>query len=168
VILVVGRVARAHGIRGEVSVEIRTDDPDRRFAPGSELATDPDRGALVVCRARTHAGRLIVAFDGVTDRDAAEALRGTLLLADSATSGETEPDEWWDHELAGLEAVTPEGRRIGVVREVVHAGPQDLVAIDHGGREVLVPFVAGIVTEVDVAGGRIVVDPPPGLLDLGT
>lgn len=164
--LVVGRVAKAHGVRGEVTVEVRTDDPAGRFAPGSALATDPDRGPLVVRRVRPHSGRLVVEFEGVTDRDAAEALRGTLLVADSSTSGPTEPDEWWDHDLVGLEAYTRDGERLGSVTEVVHSAGQDLLAIGREGRELLVPFVAAIVPEVDIAGGRLVVDPPPGLLDL--
>lgn len=167
--LVVGRVGHAHGVKGEVSVEVRTDDPDRRYAAGSVLATDPpERGPLTVASARAHHGRLLVRFDGVNDRTTAETLRGTLLLVDAATAGETEDGEWWDHDLVGLAAVTTDGRALGTVTEVVHVPGAPLLAVNaDGARELLVPFVAAIVLEVDVAGGRLVVDPPPGLLDLG-
>ncbi len=165
--LVVGRIGRAHGVKGEVSVEVRTDDPDRRYAPGSALATEPDRGPLTVLGVREHHGRLLVRFDGIDDRTAAETLRGTLLVVDSAEAGETEDGEWWDHDLVGLVAVTPDGTKLGAVIDVIHVPGAPLLAIDHDGREVLVPFVEAIVPEVDVAGGRVVVDPPEGLLDLG-
>jgi 16S rRNA processing protein RimM len=165
--LVVGRIGRAHGVKGEVSVEVRTDDPDRRYAPGSALVTEPaERGPLTVLAAREHHGRLLVRFDGIDDRTAAEALRGTLLVVDSAEVGDTEDGEWWDHDLVGLVALTPDGATLGTVTDVVHVPGAPLLAIDHDGREVLVPFVTAIVPEVDVAGGRVVVDPPEGLLDL--
>jgi 16S rRNA processing protein RimM len=169
--LVVGRIGHAHGVNGEVSVEVRTDDVDYRFAAGSTLATDPpERGPLTVVRVRPHAGRLLVAFAGMTDRAAAEAVRGTLLVADSATSAQpTDPDEYWDHDLVGLSAVTVAGVTAGEVVEVLHLPAQDVLVVrrsdaDDDG-EVLIPFVAAIVPEVDVHGGRVVIDPPDGLLD---
>lgn len=167
--LVVGRIGHAHGVKGEVSVEVRTDDPDRRFATGSVLATDPaERGPLTVERTRPHHGRLLVQFAGVPDRTAAEALRGTLLVVDSASAGETDEDEWWDHDLVGLVATTADGTKLGSVTDVLHVpGPPLLAIVDDAGRELLVPFVAAIVPEVDVAGGRLVVNPPSGLLELG-
>ena len=165
--LVVGRIGRAHGVRGEVAVEIRTDDPDRRFAPGSVLRRaggDP----LTVVRARPHSGRLLVQFAGVDDRTSAEALRGTLLVVDSATAGATEPGEWWDHDLVGLVATDPDGAPLGEVTEVVHLPGNDLLAVRRpDDTEVLVPFVADIVPHVDVAAGRVVVAAPEGLLELG-
>jgi len=165
--LVVGRIGHAHGIKGEVSVEVRTDDPDRRYADGSVLATDPpERGPLTVLGVRQHHGRLLVRFDGVDDRNAAETLRGTLLVVDSAEVGEAGDDEWWDHDLIGLAAVTSAGTPLGPVTDVVHVPGSSLLAIDVAGREVLVPFVNALVPEVDVPGGRIVVDPPDGLLEL--
>ncbi len=167
--LVVGRIGHAHGVKGEVSVEVRTDDPDRRYATGSVLATEPpERGPLTVLGARAHHGRLLVSFEGVADRNAAEALRGTFLVVDSAEAGEAEEGEWWDHDLIGLVALTTDGTKLGTVTDVVHVPGPPLLAIDVEGREVLVPFVEALVPEVDVAGGRIVVDPPPGLLDLDT
>jgi len=170
--LVVGRVGRAHGVRGEVSVQVRTDDPGRRFAPGSVLATDPVAlGPLTVGSVRWHLGRLLVRFDGLADRTRAEELAGALLLVDSAAVGTPEdPDEFNDHDLIGLVAVTVAGDRVGTVTDVLHHG-QDLLVISAAGGagagETLVPFVREIVPEVDIAAGRLVLDPPPGLLDPG-
>jgi 16S rRNA processing protein RimM len=173
--LVVGRVARPHGIRGEVTVEVRTDDPDLRFAPGSVLATEPAaQGPLTISASRWHSGRLLVTFAGYADRDQAEDLRGTLLVIDSAeVTPAADPEEFHDYQLIGLDVLTSAGEPVGVVTDVLHQG-QDLLVIrppDGGAareqREVLVPFVAAIVPEVDVAAGRLVIDPPPGLLELG-
>ncbi|HVF06270.1 MAG TPA: ribosome maturation factor RimM [Frankiaceae bacterium] len=167
-VLVVGRIGRAHGVRGEVSVDVRTDDPDRRYAAGSVLATDPpEQGPLTVERSRPHHGRLLVQFEGVADRNAADALRGVLLVVDRASVGAADEGEWWDHDLVGLAAVRADGTPLGTVTDVIHVPGPPLLAIESDGGEVLVPFVAGIVPEVDVAGGRLVVDPPEGLLDLG-
>ena len=165
--LVVGRIGHAHGVKGEVSVEVRTDDPERRYADGSVLATDPpERGPLTVLGVRAHHGRLLVRFEGIDDRNAAETLRGTLLVVDSAEAGEAGEGEYWDHELIGLTAVTASATVLGPVTDVIHVPGSPLLAIDVDGREVLVPFVEAIVPEVDVPGGRMVVDPPEGLLDL--
>ena len=174
--LVVGRVGRAHGVRGEVSVQVRTDDPEGRFAPGTVLAIDPAAlGPLTVGSVRWHLGRLLVRFDGLDDRTRAEELAGALLLVDSAAVGTPEdPDEFNDHDLIGLVAVTVAGDRVGTVTDVLHHG-QDLLVISvagdagagDGAGETLVPFVRAIVPEVDIAAGRLVLDPPPGLLDPG-
>jgi 16S rRNA processing protein RimM len=167
--LVVGRIARAHGIGGEVAVDVRTDSPDLRFAPGAKVDTDPsERGPLTVRRTRWHSGRLLVVFDEVGDRTAAESLGGTLLVADSATSPDVDdPDEFWDHDLVGLSAVTVTGTALGRVEEIVHSPGTDLLVIrGEDGAEILVPFVRAIVPEVDVQHGRVVVDPPEGLLEL--
>jgi 16S rRNA processing protein RimM len=170
--LVVGRVVRPHGIRGELAVEVRTDMPELRFAAGSVLGTEPaDRGPLTVSAARWHAGRLLVTFRGYADRTRAEALRGTLLVMDSAAAGAAGPDEFHDYQLVGLEVLTVAGERLGVVTDVLHHGQDLLVIAPAGARsrhgEILVPFVAAIVPEVDVAAGRLVIDPPPGLIDPG-
>ena len=230
--LVVGRITRPHGVHGEVSVEVRTDEPDRRFAVGRVLPTDPAAaGPLTVDSLRWHSGRLLIQFAGVTDRDQAEELRGTWLTLDSAQAGPSgDPDEFHDAELIGLAVVTTTGQPVGRVTDVRHFG-QDLLVIEPepagsqagsagsgpsgagpaptgpaqsgpapsgpaqsgpapagpaptgpAGRgpalaargpargapqsELLVPFVAAIVPEVDVAAGRLVIDPPPGLLEL--
>jgi 16S rRNA processing protein RimM len=167
--LVIGRIGRAHGIGGEVTVELRTDDPDTRFAPDTVLRTDPvDRGPLTVLAARGRPGGLVVAFAGVTDRPAADALRGTLLVIDAASLPElADPDEFYDHELVGLAAVLPDGTAVGTIGEVLHPPGGDLLSIrDAAGAERLVPFVRSMVPTVDLAAGRLVVDPPPGLLEL--
>lgn len=168
--LVVGRVGRPHGLRGEVTVEVRTDDPDQRFAAGSSLATVPaDRGPLTVAGSRWHSGRLLVRFAGHEDRDGAEALRDTVLAIDSDQLAPlADPEEFYDHDLIGLTVVTVAGEQVGAVADVLHHG-QDLLVIagagPRSGAEILVPFVAAIVPEVDVAAGKLVIDPPPGLLD---
>jgi 16S rRNA processing protein RimM len=162
--LVVGRVGRPHGIRGELTVQVHTDDPDLRFAPGSVLATEPaERGPLTIRSSRWHSGRLLVTFDGCADRSSAEELRGTVLVVDSDDAGPAGPEEFWDHDLVGLSVVTVGGEPVGEVTDVLHHG-QDLLVV--GPRQILVPFVAAIVPEVDVGAGRVLIDPPPGLLDL--
>ena len=171
--LVVGRILRPHGLRGELSVEVRTDDPEQRFAAGSVLGTDPaEAGPLTVAASRWHSGRLLVSFAGVADRTDAESLRGAWLTIAAADVPPPEnPDEFHDHQLTGLSVVTVSGELVGTVTDVLHHG-QALLAVtpaDGTSRrdEVLVPFVAAIAVEVDLASGRLVIDPPPGLLDLG-
>lgn len=168
-IVTVGRIGRAHGIRGEVTVEVRTDTPDERFADGVLLATEPaTAGPLTVRGARWHRGRLLVSFEGVSDRNAAEPLRGVRLLAEiGAEEATTDPDEFYDHQLVGLSVVDRTGADVGAVSEVIHLPGQDLLAVRlESGAEALVPFVAKIVPEVDLAARRIVIDPPPGLLEV--
>lgn len=165
--LLVGRVVRPHGVRGAVVVEVRTDDPDARFAPGTRLSTEPaEAGPLTVAWARWHAGRLLVGFDGVDGRDSAAQLRGTHLVIDAAElPPTTDPDEFYDHQLRGLTVVTDAGDVVGVVSDVTHEG-QDLLIVDRDGESAaLIPFVKAIVTAVDLPGGRLTVTPPPGLLD---
>jgi 16S rRNA processing protein RimM len=167
--LVVGRVGKAHGLRGEVTVEVRTDDPDTRLAPGVRLDTEPaERGPLTVASGRVQGGRLVLAFEGVADRPGAEALRNTMLVVDAdPDEAPDDPDEYFDHQLVGLSVVTVDGREVGTVAEMLHLPTQDLFAVRRAdGREVLVPFVAEIVPEVDLAARRVVIDPPPGLLEL--
>jgi 16S rRNA processing protein RimM len=167
--VIVGRVARAHGLGGEVAVEVRTDDPDTRLAVGSVLATDPaGAGPLTVAATRRHSGRLLVCFAGVTDRSSAEQLRGTVLLAEvDPAERPADPAEFYDHQLRGLDVVTTEGQPVGELADVLHLPAQDVLVVRRaGGREMLIPFVAALVPGVDLAAGRLVVDPPPGLLDL--
>jgi 16S rRNA processing protein RimM len=173
--LIVGRIVRPHGLRGEVIVAVRTDEPERRFVVGARLVTgdDPDAGRtgpaeLVIEVVREHLGRLIVTFTGVHDRNAAEDLRGVLLWVDGAVlTPPDDPDEFHDHQLVGLTAVTPDGVPLGEVARIDHAPAADLLVLRRAtGGTALVPFVKAIVPEVDLAGGRVVVDPPEGLLDL--
>ncbi|GGL21763.1 ribosome maturation factor RimM [Sphaerisporangium melleum] len=164
--LVVGRIGRPHGIRGEVTVEVRTDDPAARFRPGNALATDPPgTGPLVVESVRWHKNILLLGFEGVHGREAAEALRDTMLVIDSADIPPPEdPDEFHDHQLIGLSVVTAAGEQVGKIIDVLHHG-QDLLVVRRGHGEVFVPFVKALVPEVDLAAARVVVDAPPGLLD---
>lgn len=169
--VVVGRVAKAHGITGELSVDVRTDSPDQRFGVGAVVVAHLRDGAareLTVAAVRPHSGRLLVRFAEVLTRDAAEALHGALLLADTADLPPTEdPDEYYDHELEGLAVVLGDGTQVGTVREVAHGPGGELLVLKRvGGGELLVPFVRDIVPEVDLAGGRIMLDPPDGLLEL--
>jgi 16S rRNA processing protein RimM len=171
--VVVGRIGRPHGVRGQVTVEVRTDDPDLRFAPGARLLTEPAaRGPLTVDAARWHSGTLLLTLvlpDGtvVADREAADELRNTQLLVPVEDLPELDdPDSFYDHQLVGLAAVLPDGSPLGQVTGVRHEGTELLVVRRPQGPELLVPFVNAIVPTVDLAAGRLVVDPPEGLLDL--
>ncbi|MFE9664584.1 ribosome maturation factor RimM [Streptomyces sp. NPDC005955] len=166
--LVVARIGRAHGIKGEVTVEVRTDEPESRLAPGAVLATDPAAtGPLTIETGRVHSGRLLLRFAGVRDRGAAEALRNTLLIAEiDPAESPAEPDEYYDHQLMDLDVVTTDGTPIGRITEISHLPSQDLFVVERpDGREELIPFVEEIVVEIDLAEQRAVIDPPPGLID---
>ncbi|MCC2277410.1 ribosome maturation factor RimM [Streptomyces sp. ET3-23] len=166
--LVVGRIGRAHGIKGEVTVEVRTDEPELRLGPGAVLATDPaGAGPLTVESGRVHSGRLLLRFTGVADRNAAEALRNTLLIAEVDPDETPEdPEEFYDHQLMDLEVVTVDGTVVGRIAEISHLPSQDLFIVERpDGGEVMIPFVSEIVTEIDLDAQRAVVDPPRGLLD---
>jgi 16S rRNA processing protein RimM len=179
--VIVGRIGRPHGIRGEVVIGVRTDEPDLRFAVGTTLDArrspdgddagrtgDGDGEPLTVASTRWHSGQLLVAFAGITDRTAAAELTGSWLSVDSSQlPAIPDPDEFRDHELIGLSVRTAAGDLVGVVADVLHHG-QDLLVVRRAegqDSECLVPFVKAIVPEVDVQGGVLVIDPPPGLLD---
>ncbi|GAA3196883.1 ribosome maturation factor RimM [Actinocorallia longicatena] len=164
--LVVGRIGKPHGIRGDVTIDVRTDDADARFHPGAALVTDPaDAGPLTVKSAKWHSGRMVVRFAGVDDRNRAEELRGIWLVIDSAEIlPSSDPDEFHDQQLIGLAVVTTDGREIGTVKEILHHA-QDLIVVDSPAGDQLVPFVAALVPEVDLEGGRLVVDAPEGLFE---
>ncbi|WP_283134218.1 ribosome maturation factor RimM [Rhizohabitans arisaemae] len=166
--LVIGRIGRPHGVRGEVTVEVRTDEPGRRFTPGAVISTESaDVGNITIEAVRWHSGRLLLRVAGVADRDAAEELRGTVLVVDSAELDDTgDPDEFYDHQLIGLAVVTTAGEAVGTVEAVLHHGQDLLVVRRNAGEPVYIPFVKAIVPEVDLGAGRLVVDAPPGLLDL--
>lgn len=167
--LVVGRIGRAHGIRGQATIEVRTDDPELRFAPGARLLTEPaERGPLVVSDMRFHNGILLLSFEGVADRNAVEALRNTILVVE-ADPDETpaDPDEFYDHQLVGLAVELADGSVLGEIADLLHLPGQDVLAVKRpDAPEVLIPFIKQFVPTVDVAGKRVVVDPPAGLLDL--
>jgi 16S rRNA processing protein RimM len=169
--VVIGRIGKPHGLRGEVTVELRTDEPERRFAVGTPIRAERPHGAaapwsdLTVSAIRWHQSTLLVRFDELPDRTTAEAARGLLLHASvSAAESPDDPDEFYDHQLVGLAAEDLDGRPLGEVTAVLH-GAQDLLQVrTPGGRDALVPFVAALVPEVDLAGGRVVVADRPGLV----
>jgi 16S rRNA processing protein RimM len=189
--LVIGSIVRAHGVRGEVVVAVTTDEPQDRYVAGSVLDTDPaTAGPLTIEGLRVHTSsgvdRLLVAFDGIEDRDAAERLRGVKLLVDADDiEPSDDPDEFHDFQLIGLAVhlgeapaagdapaageapVAEEGERIGEIVRVDHGPGADMLIVARpDGRQTLVPFVTAIVPTVDVTAGRVVITPPDGLLDL--
>lgn len=179
--IVVARLGRPHGLRGEFLVDVRTDVPERRFAEGNVLrCTAEGFPTLTVASARRHSGKWVVRFVEVSDRSAADVVKGAMLTIDHRDVGSAADDEddeaWWDSDLVGLAVVTTTGTAIGSVREVLHPPGGDLLAVRTGsgddsdgesrGGEVLVPFIAEFVPTVDVPGGRVVIDPPEGLLEL--
>jgi 16S rRNA processing protein RimM len=189
VLLVVGQIGKPHGIRGEVLVTVRTDEPEERFVAGAVFTTEVPRDRRVstgpapasgpgvpyrvpdklTCESvRWHQGRIIAQFEGVHDRNVAEALRGVLLQVDSAEVAPPEdPEEFHDHQLVGLRVESVDGAELGTVGRIEHAPASDLIVLHKtGGGTALIPFVSRIVPTVDLAGGRVVVDPPEGLLDL--
>ena len=169
--VVVGRLGRPHGIRGEVTVEVRTDEPELRFAPGSSLfVSDNSRRPLVVASVRWHSNVLLVGFVGCEDRNRAEELRGRIVEAEvDASELPAGEDEFYDRQLIGLvvELSSVPGQAIGEITDVLHLPSQDVfvITLDADDREVLLPFVAEFVDVVDLSAGCIRVSPPPGLFD---
>jgi 16S rRNA processing protein RimM len=185
--LIVGHIGKAHGIRGEVIVHVRTDEPEARFVPGAVFTTQAPTGrygapapgerppgayvvpeTLTLESLRWHQGNIIAVFDGVYDRAIAEALRSTLLTVDSATvTPPDDPDEFLDHQLIGLRVESVTGEKLGEVARIDHAPSSDLLVLRKtDGGTALIPFVTAMVPEVDLPGGRVLVDLPEGLLDL--
>ena len=168
---VVARIGKPHGIRGEVTVQLHTDDPAGRFIPGRVLPTRAasDSGTpktLTVRSARDHNGTWLLGFEEIPDRTGAEGLRGALLLL-PADAPEVEDDAWYAQDLVGLRAERPDGRLIGTVTGLVVGAAQDRLVLDlASGGTAEVPFVRALVPVVDVPGGRVVIDPPEGLLEL--
>ena len=160
--VVVGVVTGVHGLRGEVSVQNRSDNPDRWASGGSVLREDGR--VLSITGSRHHGRKLLVTFDGISDRRAAEGLRGTVLVVPESWLPVLPEGEWWAHQLEGCEVRTASGRVLGVVREVIPNPANDLwVAVDEEGTETLVPALADLLIDVDVVARTIVVDDVPGL-----
>jgi len=172
---VIARIGKPHGLLGEVTVQLHTDEPERRLAVGTALDTEAAPGtgvprALTVRSTRVHNGVWLVAFEEIPDRTGAESLRGTRLVVDAADllPADDEDDVFTEEQLRGLAVVDPAGTVLGEVGGLELGAAQDrLVILLPDGREAQVPFVAALVPEVDLEGHRVVVDAPPGLLDLG-
>ncbi|MDN5892973.1 MAG: ribosome maturation factor RimM [Nocardioides sp.] len=170
--LVVGRIGKPHGIRGEVTIDVRTDEPDTRFAVGTTLRAETPRGSaspitsVTVKSLRWHQERLLLGLEEVSDRNGAEAARGLVLHATiPAEATPDDPDEFYDHQLVGVAVFNEGGVHLGEVTHLVHGGAQDLLGIrTPDRRDTLVPFVRQLVPTVDLAGNRIVVADRPGLV----
>ena len=175
-LVVVGRIGRPHGVKGAATIEVRTDEPDKRFAVGARLLTDSGLD-LTVASATWHSGRLLATFEGFEDRSAVEQLRNVLVSVDRPADERPEdPEEFYDSDLEGCQIVVDssadggdsDGGVIGVVREVSHLPGQDLLVVaTPDEREVLVPFVSTFIPQINVSAKRIVITPPEGLLDPG-
>ncbi len=164
-LVTVGRIGRPHGILGEVTVEVRTDEPDERFVPGTEVLVDSV--PRLIASAHWHGNTLLLRFLGVDDRDAAEELRNRLIEVERAEDARPdEPDAFYDSALRGCAVQDVAGLGIGVVEDVVHLPGQDLLSVRlNDDREVLVPFVNAIVPAIDIDARIVTINPPPGLLD---
>jgi len=166
----VGRLLKAHGLKGALKVELYTDDPEKRFVPGAVFslqvpAESPWHGkTLELAELRWYNGHPVAFFEGVDDRTAAESLVKAILWIDADIAEEQEPDAWYDHQLVGLR-VLRDGAEVGEVVRVEHLPAQDLLVVKTADREVLVPLVSAIVPTVDLAGGTVTVTPPAGLFE---
>lgn len=158
--LLVGRIGRAHGILGEATIEVRSDEPEKRFALGAQLYSD-EHGLLTITSGRVHNGILLLGFTGFTDRNQIEKLRNTLLYAevDIDEAGE-DTNDYHVLQLIGCSAYLESGELFGEVTDVINLPGQDLLAIKTPTHESLVPFVHQLVPIVDVKAKRLVVIPP--------
>lgn len=163
--VIVGRIGRANGVRGAVSIDVRTDEGRRRFTAGARLRRSSG-GELQIDTVTWRQGRLLLTFVGHTDRNAAEALRGETLLTDvPAAELPSEPDEYFDRHLIGLRVLDADGTEVGTVTDVLHMPAQDVLQIDTPAGERLVPFVSALVPEVSLAAGTVTLAPVGGLLE---
>lgn len=161
----VGYVRRAHGIKGAVVVKALTDDPER-FAAGSVFATDRgDPPRLTIGAVQPHKDGLLISFDDVGSRDSAERLRGISLFIEASKRRQLGPDEYWPEELVGLSVVDLDGIDLGSVTMVIEGSAQDRLQVTGPAGQLEIPFVAALVIDVDIVAGRVVVDPPLGLVE---
>ena len=165
--LVVGRLGRPHGVHGEISVEVRTDEPELRFAKGSKLSVKESNNQLTVLSSRWHQEKMLVKFEEITDRDLANEIKGkTLTIKIDPNSVETKKDQYYEFQLAGLKVIDKNDKTLGQIKEVITNLAQDLLVVETvDKREVLVPFVKQIVTNVDLNKKLVIMDPPTGLFD---
>jgi 16S rRNA processing protein RimM len=158
----VGRITRAHGVQGEVSVLVLSEVPER-FAHGATVWLEDGR-TLTVTSSRRHRDRLLVRFEEIADRTQAEGLRGALLVVPESSSPALPEGSWWDHQIEGCALETDTGRALGTVREVIHTAANDVwAAVDESGAETLIPVLKDALVSVDVEAKRIVVHEIPGL-----
>ncbi|GAA1623377.1 ribosome maturation factor RimM [Georgenia ruanii] len=164
-LLTVAIIGAPHGLKGEVRLDLRTDDPARRLAVGNVLETDPaDAGPLTVVRTRESKDATYALFEEAHDRTGAESLRGVRLVVESDEDEGDDDEGWYPHQLVGLRVVHVDGRELGIVADLEHLPAQDvLVVTEPDGAEARVPFVAELVPEVDTDAGTITLDPPRGL-----
>jgi 16S rRNA processing protein rimM len=153
-------VGPAHGLRGEVILDVRSDDPEV-LAPGASLEIAGRGAALTVRSVRVHKDRVLASFEECASREDAEALRGARLLVEE----HEEEDAWYPHQLKGLAARTPAGEDLGTVTGLTPGAAQDLLLVKTPAGTVMVPFVTQLVPTVDVEGGVVIIDAPPGLFD---
>lgn len=165
----VGRLVKAHGLKGALKLELYTDNPERRFTPGAEFTlqvpeASPWHGKTVVVREyRVMNGNPVVFLNDVDDREGAEGLVRAILWIDQ-DADEVEDNAWFDHQLVGLDVVRDDVV-VGKVARVEHFPAQDLLIVRSGDQDIMVPFVEAIVPTVDVAAGRVIVTPPAGLFE---
>jgi 16S rRNA processing protein RimM len=160
--LVVGVVTSVHGLRGEVAIQNRSDNPDR-WRPGGTVLLGGGRN-LTIESSRSHGKRLLVKFEGIDDRTAAEGLRGATLLVPESWVPALPPGEWWAYELQGCAVETSSGRSLGVLTEIVANPTNDIwIAVDPEGSETLIPVLAEFLVQVDPTARRIVVRDVPGV-----
>ncbi|MGA0113033.1 MAG: ribosome maturation factor RimM [Candidatus Nanopelagicaceae bacterium] len=165
-LLVVGRIGRAHGVGGAATIEIRTDNPEARFFVGAKLQTDPkEKGPLIIREAKVHSGTLLLAFEGVADRTAVEKLRNVLLMSDvDPKESNISEDDFHISQILECIVIDESGREWGKVVDVLQLPAQDTLVVEHGGKEVLVPFVKAYVPEVDIDAKRLTIINFAGLL----
>ena len=162
--LVVGRIGRAHGVLGEATVQVQTDDPDVRFKVGAKLSLDNGKD-LTIRSARWHNQILLLAFDGIIDRNQIEELRDQMISAEVDITS-LSPGEYHYQQLLGCQVFLQSDELIGEVDEIVKLPGQDLLSVAKNGKKVLIPMVKKIIISIDILTKKIVVDPPEGLLDV--
>ena len=163
---IVGVIGRPHGVRGEVAIELRTDEPDRRFEPGQVLHDESGIRPFTVQSVRDHSGRLLVRFAEVVNRETAEAVRGTLLIAAVEPKDRPlEPEEFYDRQLIGLQVRRPDGVVVGTVNSVLHLPSQEVLEVETANGPRLIPFVTALVPHIDLEACCLTVADVAGLLE---
>lgn len=167
--LAIGLIVGVHGLRGEVKVELHTDFPER-FTSGRVCSLGSELVQAEIASARPHKSTMLVRFVGINRREEAEALRGTWIFIDENEAGELDEDSYWIHDIVGLQVRSTDGEQFGVVTQVLSTGANDVYVVRteapfNKGRDLLLPAIADVVRRVDIAGGEMIVDLPPGLVE---